>query len=294
MAGVIRDLRTFSVAVNAAFKTQLIGNSGNQQADQLATTINMSTKEVEFPIITGATGPMREWKGSRIVKSVLRDSYRIRTKKFEKTLGIDIEEVEDDNLDVYMPAINTMAIATGNWKAQQVFKALEDNGVGYDGKQLFATDHPEQGANVSNFQAGSGPAWYLLDLSKPIKPILWGERQKPTVKAKTSDSDDNVFWRDQYIWGARARGGAGYGMWQFAFKSKAALNGTNYEAAEQWLRARRDEDGETLDGAPSLLLVPPSLAWDVRRLFGPATINGSDNIYQGAIPFAVSNRLTGA
>lgn len=293
MAGVIRDLRTFSVAVNAAFKTALQGNSGNQAADQIATTVNMSTKEVEFPM-AGVTGPMREWKGSRIVQSVMRDSYRIRTKKFEKTIGIDVEDVEDDNLDIYMPAIRTMSVQVGNWKAQQVFKALEQNPVGYDNKNLFAVDHQEQGANVANFQAGANPAWYLLDLSKPIKPILWGERIAPTIKPKTADSDDNVFWRDELIWGARARGGAGVGLWQFAYKSKAPLTGPNYEAAEMFIRNRRDEEGETLDAAPTLLLVPPTLAWDVRRLFGPATIEGSDNIYQGAIPFVVSNRLTGA
>jgi phage major head subunit gpT-like protein len=293
MAGVIRDLRTFSVAVNMAFKTSLQGNSGNQAADQISTTINMSTKEVEFPIL-GGTGPMREWKGSRIVEGVMRDSYRIRTKKFEKTMAIDVEDVEDDNLDVWMPGINQMAAQVANWKAQQVFKAFEQNLVGYDGKQLFAADHQERGLNVSNFQAGSGPAWYLLDLSKPIKPILWGERIKPSIKAKTSDGDDNVFWRDQYVWGARARGGAGIGLWQYAFKSKAPLTGANYEAAETFLRDRRDEEGETLDGAPTLLLVPPALAWDVRRLLGPASLDGSDNIYQAAIPFQVSNRLTGA
>jgi phage major head subunit gpT-like protein len=209
-------------------------------------------------------------------------------------LSIDVEDVEDDNLDIYLPAIRTMSVQVANWKAQQVFKALEANGLGYDEKQLFATDHQEAGANVSNFQAGAGAAWYLLDLSKPIKPILWGERVAPSIKAKTADSDDNVFWRDELVWGARARGGAGYGLWQMAFKSKAALTGPNFEAAEQWLRARRDEEGETLDIAPTMLLVPPALAWDARRLFGPATIEGSDNIYQGAIPFTVSNRLTGA
>jgi phage major head subunit gpT-like protein len=293
MAGVIRDLRTFSVAVNTAFKTAFIGNSGAQHADQLATEFNMSTREVEFPIIMGL-GPMRLWEGSRIVEGVMRDSYRITTQKYEKTIGIEQEDVEDDNLDLYLPAIKTAAIGIANWKAQAIYKKIEENGPGYDKKPMFAIDHQERGLNVSNFQDGVGPAWYMLDLSKPIKPWLWGVKIAPTIKAKTADTDDNVFWRDQLIWGARARGGAGYGPWQIAFKSKAALDGPSLEAAIASMRDRRDEHGESLDVVPTTLLVPPALEWDARRLLGPATIaGGADNIYQGAIPFLVSNRLTG-
>lgn len=294
MAGVIRDLRTFSVAVNHSMKLAL---QGALQADPLAsltTTVNMAgRKEVEFPL-AGVTGPMREWKGSRIVTSIMRDAYRIKTKKFEKTIGIDVEDVENDNLDIYMPGIRSAAQQIARWQTQQVHKAVEANGVCYDGKPLFATDHPERGLNVSNYQAGAGPAWYLIDSSKEVKPWLWGEAVAPAMKAKTSDTDDNVFWRDQYIWGARAIGGPGYGMWQTAFKSKADLNDTNLEAAISTLRDRKDEEGETLDIIPDTLLIPAALQWDATRLLGnPLLADGTRNIHQGAVRIVISNRLTG-
>ena len=42
----------------------------------------------------------------------------------------------------------------------------------YDGQNFFDTDHPvgEQGSQetVSNVQTGAGPAWYLLDTTRPV------------------------------------------------------------------------------------------------------------------------------
>lgn len=289
---VIRDLRTFSVAVNAAFRQALVGNSGSP-INELFTDINMTTKRVEFPIGSGV-GPMREWKGSRIVTSVSRSSYEMVAKKFEKTISLPVESEEDDNLGIYMPSIQTMAQSVANWRSQQIHRAIEANGLGYDEVPFFSAAHPENGLNASNYQAGAGPAWYLIDTSKPIKPWIWGTLQAPTIKAKTGDLEDNVFWRDELVWGARARGGAGYGLWQTAFKSKAPLNGPNLEAAEAAMRSRNDEHGETLDIAPTIVLVPPALKWDARRLFGPASIDGGDNIYQNEYRVLVSNRLTGA
>lgn len=292
-AGVIKDLRTFSVAANGMFKTALQGLAKTDPLAELTTVVNMKTKEVEFPI-SGVTGPMREWKGSRIVTSVMRDSYRIVTKKFEKTIGIDVDEVDFDNLDVYMPAINSVTVQLAAWRTQQMHKAVEANGICYDGKPFFAIDHQEAGLNVSNYQAGAGPSWYMLDSTKPIKPWLWGEAIAPRLRAKTGEDEDNVFWRDQYIWGAKAVGGPGYGLWQTAFRSKADLDEANLEAAITTMRDRKDEEGETLDIVPNILLVPASLAFDARRLIGNANnANGDENIHQNTLRVIVSNRLTG-
>lgn len=294
MAGVIKDLRTFSVAVNALFKTALLGNSGSPITDLFTDVNGGKAKEIEFPITFGV-GPMREWKGSRIVESIKRSAYRMTTKKFEKTLGLEVEDEEDDNLDLYLPAIQTVAVQLQNWKSQQQHKVIEANGLGYDDQPFFSTTHPERGANASNYQDGVGPAWYLIDASKPIKPWLWWTKVAPQLKAKTGDLEDNVFWRDQLIWGARSRGGGGYGLWQTAFKSKAPLNATNLEAAEQAMRDRVDEYGETMDIIPTMVLIPRQLRWDARRLFGPTTLNGGgDNLYKDEYRVVTSNRLTGA
>lgn len=51
----------------------------------------------------------------------------------------------------------------------------------YDGQFFFDTDHPVSDADgntvsLSNFQGGAGSAWYLLDTSREVRPIIWQER----------------------------------------------------------------------------------------------------------------------
>lgn len=60
---------------------------------------------------------------------------------------------------------------------------------------------------------GNDPnTWYMADVSKGMLPFVWQLRQAPKFQNLTADSDPNVFWRKQYVYGADARGNAGYGM----------------------------------------------------------------------------------
>lgn len=291
--GVRGDLRTFNVAVNAAFKSALQGKTASLSA-QFTTEVNMTTRRVEFPI-AGTVGPLREWKGSRIVQGIMRDSYSIVAKRFEKTIAIPVEDEEDDNLEVYMPAINMLAYQASAWKDQQVFSSIEANGLAYDGVAFFATTHQELGANASNYTAGANASWYIFDTTKPIKPIIWGNRVAPKLTPRTAPDDPNVFDKDEYIYGVRARGGPGYGLWQAARKQKTALDAPSFEAAVTAMRTRVDEQGESLDIVPNLVVVPPSLEFDALRLFGRNILaTGEENIHNQGIKWLVANRLTGA
>ena len=80
--------------------------------------------------------------------------------------------------------------------------------------------------NVSNVSddSGSGPSWYLMDTRRALKPLIYQDRKKPNCVALTSETDENVFHRSQYVYGVDARRNAGFGFWQLAYKSKAALN----------------------------------------------------------------------
>lgn len=48
----------------------------------------------------------------------------------------------------------------------------------YDGQPFFDGDHPVKtspegnAVTVSNYQDGDGPAWYLLDLSRGVRPFI--------------------------------------------------------------------------------------------------------------------------
>lgn len=69
--------------------------------------------------------------------------------------------------------------------------------------------------------SGDDTTWYGLDLSKPIKPFVWQDRRRPRFQQKMDDNDDNVFYRNKYVWGVDARGNGGYSLWFLGAKARA-------------------------------------------------------------------------
>lgn len=74
--------------------------------------------------------------------------------------------------------------------------------------------YPELAASAG----GSDTTWYLMDTTRSVKPLVFVEREAPKMTFKDSDSDDNVFWDDEVVFGVRARGAAGYGPFWLASK----------------------------------------------------------------------------
>lgn len=68
----------------------------------------------------------------------------------------------------------------------------------------------------------SDTAWFLLDVSKPVKPFIYQERKKATFVQQTAPDTDNVFLRKKYRYGAESRANGGYGFWQTAYGSTGA------------------------------------------------------------------------
>ena len=54
--------------------------------------------------------------------------------------------------------------------------------------------------------------WYLADTSKPVKPFVWALREAPSFALRVDPRDPVVFDRNEYLFGARARGAAGGGF----------------------------------------------------------------------------------
>ena len=288
-------IRTMGVAVTAAFLRGLQGKTP-AISDRFTSRVNMTTRTMEAPM-AGTVGPMREWRGSRIYKNVMATAMSFKALKFENTVTIQREDLEDDNVGVYMPAIQQLGVQAKLWPDQQVFKALEANGASYDGQPFFSASHPDLDGDgvVSNYQPGTDPAWYLFDTTQAMGPMIWGERIAPEITARQDPDDPHVFDKDEYVWGVRARGVATYGLWQAAFKSKQLLTAANFESAVNQMRDYRDEQGETLNITPNLLVVHAGNEFTALRLFGRANLGGDgENVLQNAIPWVSSGRLTGA
>jgi len=68
----------------------------------------------------------------------------------------------------------------------------------------------------------SDTAWFLLDTTKPVKPLVYQERKAPVFVQQTDSNADDVFMRGTFKFGAEARCAGGYAFWQLAWGSTGA------------------------------------------------------------------------
>ncbi len=69
----------------------------------------------------------------------------------------------------------------------------------------------------------SDTAWFLLDTTKPVKPLIYQERKKPVFVQQTDPQTEEVFSRKKFKFGAEARSSGGYGFWQLAYGSDGSV-----------------------------------------------------------------------
>ncbi len=235
---------------------------------------------------------LREWLGDRVIKNLESHSYAVKNKLFESSVSVKRTDVEDDQYGIYGPLMEEMGRASGDHPDELIFAllALGFSTLCYDGQNFFDTDHPvggEEGVtSVSNMQAGSGSQWFLLDTSRAIKPLLFQERIPYSFQSLTSETDENVFKRDEYLYGVRARANAGFGLWQLAFGSKATLDATNYTSARSAMMAIKSDEGRPMGIVPNKLVVGPSL-----EQAGRVLVN-NELVASGGV--AVSNEWAGS
>lgn len=290
-------LLALNTAFNTAFNARLTGTPSTYS--RVAMTVPSSTRHQAYPKLS-ELGPMREWIGERYIERLERDGFTITNRKFEKTIAVAADDIADDQVGLFTPIINDMGQVAAELPDDLVWAKLESGFTDehYDGQLFFDTDHPVMGENgqeisVSNFQGGAGAAWYLIDTTRSIKPLIFQDREAPKITSKTNLNDDNVFFQDEFVWGAKRRCAAGFGAWQLIYASRQPLTAANYEAARAAMNGMRGHRGRNLNLRPQLLVVPHTLEGDVRELLvAERNAAGATNIWRGSAEFHVENRLT--
>lgn len=284
VGGMIINAATLSSlyrAFNTAFKK---GFDGIQPLwNKVATLVPSTTKTEDYGWL-GKLPRMREWIGDRQVQNLKLHSYSIKNKSFESTVGVDRDDIDDDSLGVYSPIFETLGSNASEQPDELVFALLAAGFTTacYDGQYFFDTDHPVIGADgasasVSNVQAGAGNPWFLLDTRRPLKPLIFQERKKPQFVAMDKETDSNVFFRKEYIYGVDSRCNVGYGFWQQAFGSKDLLDTANFEAAYDAMGAFKGDADKPLGIKANLLVVGSSNASAARKIVEAQLINGGDS-----------------
>lgn len=291
----LQGLRTtFSAAFNKAFQTTTTNK------EKIATTVPSSTKLNTYGWL-GDFPTMREWIGEREIKNLSEKDYNITNKHFEMTIGVNRDDIEDDNLGLYAIQMEQMGHSakehqdimvigmlprgftekcyddlsffheahkvgwktysnSGNAKlSAKSYAAAKATMAGYRNERgtainihpnlLVVPPHLEEAARyiltadyingTTNPWKGSAELlvdanivndeypdnWFLLDTSKPLKPVIFQLRKATKFVSMVNENDSNVFNQNTYIYGADGRYNTGYSFWQLAYGSTGEIAG---------------------------------------------------------------------
>jgi phage major head subunit gpT-like protein len=269
--------------------------AAESHAAKIVMEVPSATREETYAWL-GSMPSLREWVGPRHVNGLKAHGFTIRNKTFESTVSVPREDIQDDRLGAFKPFFSEMGQEAKRHPDEMVFDLLKSGfaSLCYDGQNFFDTDHPvalDEGATqtVSNVQAGSEPAWFLLDTSRTVRPIIWQKREDYTFESMTEANNPHVFMNREYIYGVHARVNAGFGLWQLAFGSQALLNKTNYAAARAAMMDFRSDNGRLLGVKPTTLVVPPVLEEAALYLLNTENeAGGGSNPWKGTVELIVT------
>jgi phage major head subunit gpT-like protein len=301
---VTSDLLAASLqGYRALFNKSFAAFTENNHYTRIATVVD-SVKDSEKYTWFGATAGMREWIGERVENELARYELTVQNKKYEASMSVEREAIEDDNLNMVKPRIEDMGMRAAAFPDKLVLQLL-DAGFStacYDSQYFFDTDHSsgDSGTQSNSTDAafsqtaletgivamrsfvddrgepldiipdtlvvspadefnawevlnsvnvaidgGGGTLakvptgnamrniipniivspyitsgrWMLLATKYPVRPLIFQWRIKPEFVGVTDPSDEYVFRADRFKYGARARAGAGLGLWQLAYGS---------------------------------------------------------------------------
>lgn len=256
------SLSAIFTAYKAAFKDGFA--MAKPEWQNVATLIPSSTRTNIYGWL-GNFPRMRQWLGDRVIKNMVASEYSLTNKKFEATVSLDADDIKDDSFNAITPSVQDMGFTAAEHPDELVFEALKTGNAElcYDGQFFFDTDHPTVvngvAGTAANYDAtGGGALWALLDTSRPLKPLILQRREEYKFVTLTDERDQNVFMRNEYLYGVDGRGAAGYGYWQMAYGSLNTLNETNFDAAETAMRSLKSDEDKPLRIKPTLLVVGES------------------------------------
>lgn len=105
----------FTAGFNATQDTSLLG--------KIATQVSTNTKSTVHGWLNQMP-KMREWVGDRVVRNIESNSLTIQNRKFELTIDIPREDIEDDNYGLYSPVFNAAGIEAASMPMELCYSAL--------------------------------------------------------------------------------------------------------------------------------------------------------------------------
>lgn len=274
---------------------------------QIATRITSGSSSNLYPFLK-STGGMQEWLGEATFDQLASGRYAIDNRKFQKGIEADRDQIADDGdggAGLYSSAARIAANACASHPDELVIGEALANGevtLCHDGQPFFDASHPNQnddGGTQSNLMGGAGTAWYLMDVSRPLKPLIYQVREELRIDPLADLTNAKSFTSHKFYWNAWLRDAAGYGVWWTAVKSQQTLDEAGFVAARARLEGFHIGVKDKLVDAyrparnkATLLVVPFSLRDTASKLLGQEKLaSGEDNYLRNAVPIMVSRYL---
>lgn len=147
-------LKALQVTIDLRFKQAY--NAVNPISTRLASTIPSGARGNVYPM-HAKLAKLRQWEGERKIVNAKSYRYNLDNEKYELTLEVDRDDIEDDNIGVYSMVIDDMGQQSRLWPDDLVFAAILAGGTetAYDGTAFFSNSHNLGGHTIDNLFAST-------------------------------------------------------------------------------------------------------------------------------------------
>lgn len=273
-------LVTINTGFRANFMTAFGAASATATYKRIATVVPSTTKSNEYGWLKSIPG-IREWLGDRHVNALAEDGYTLKNKKFENTIGVKGDDINDDQVGLYKPVFEMLGDEVARFPDLKTYATLKAGLANscYDGQYFFDTDHPYIKADgttgvQANLIAGAGAPWFLLCTTRPLKPMIYQEREPFNFVALDRPDDPNVFMKDELLYGVDGRMNVGYGFWQMALCCTDTMNSANVKALRLLGQKLLKDNGAPFNLKYDLFVGGNDFADAANALFNVPTLTG--------------------
>ena len=284
MAITAEQISNMSTGLSAAYQKGL--GASDPQYTKIATVLPSSTSAEDYGFL-GSWPAIKEWAGDRQLATLAEHGYTIKNKKYESSIKVAKDKVEDDQIGQYGLMAETIGQDTAMFPDKLTFGLLPSGftELCYDGQYYFDTDHPMNGATASNIignaATDTGEPWFLLDCSRALKPIVFQNRRNFEFKSLDDMNSDHVVLKDEFIYATDGRCNAGFGFWQMAVASKGPLTKDTLNAARKLMRSFANDNGVSLGSKGTVLVVGgDNEAKAEELLLKSETADGTNTLYK--------------
>lgn len=283
------------IGVTTAFRLDFEAGLELADPDFMAFTMEVpsGTAQNQYGWLAGTPG-IRKWVGERVFNNLTQKQYIVRNEDWEESIEVPRNDIADDQYGQWSAAFKMLGMDAKLHPGELIYEFINNGETleGFDGVPFFATNHPMGSSTYSNLIAGAQPPWYLLDASKPVKPMGFQMREDYAFRSYINPNDPAVWLHKMYQFGADARYNAFYGLPQLALKSKATLTEATLDDAMTQMGLYKNEHGKALRVHPTILLVGPQNRLEAQKLIKAINNDaGATNVNKDIMKVIVSNHL---